>query len=189
MASMQRLRKPEIRRRTFLIGCGGAIATALDARVAGAEPSSRELQLSAAPGRWPLVGKQNPDTAVWCYGGSVPGPEIRLRQGVPARIVVDNRLPEDTTVHWHGVRLQNAMDGVPGLTQAPIRPGEQFVYAFTPPDAGTFWYHPHANSLEQLGRGLAGPLIVDETEPIAVDRDILWMLADWWLTSDAQIAS
>src|SRR3546814_19762471 len=81
------------------------------------------------------------------------------------------------------------MDGVPGLTQAAIPPTGEFVYAFTPPDAGTFWYHPHANSLQQLGRGLAGGLIVEEAEPVPVDRDLLWMLTDWRLTADAQIAS
>jgi FtsP/CotA-like multicopper oxidase with cupredoxin domain len=81
------------------------------------------------------------------------------------------------------------MDGVPGLTQPPIRPGESFVYEFTPPDAGTFWYHPHANSLQQLGRGMAGALIIEEPNPVPVDRDIVWLLADWRLRSDAQIAS
>src|SRR5256885_3886740 len=81
------------------------------------------------------------------------------------------------------------MDGVPGLTQKPIAPGESFTYTFTPPDAGTFWYHPHANSLEQLGRGLAGALIVEEPEAIPVDRDVLWLLADWRLRSDVPIAS
>src|SRR5260370_26364 len=80
------------------------------------------------------------------------------------------------------------MDGVPGLSQPPIGPGQSFTYAFTPPDAGTFWYHPHANSLQQLGRGMAGALIVEESEPVAVDRDVLWMLADWRLKPDAQIA-
>jgi FtsP/CotA-like multicopper oxidase with cupredoxin domain len=108
---------------------------------------------------------------------------------MPIRILVENRLDQDTTVHWHGVRLPNAMDGVPGLTQPPIRPGESFTYAYTPPDAGTFWYHPHVNSLQQLGRGLAGVLIVEEPEPVAVDRDLLWMVTDWRLASDGQLAS
>ncbi len=103
----------------------------------------------------------------------MPGPELRVRQGEPVRITVSNKLSEDTTVHWHGIRLPNAMDGVPGLTQKPIRPGESFVYEFTPPDAGTFWYHPHADTLQQLGRGLAGALIVQEPERAAVDRDLL----------------
>lgn len=125
---------------------------------------------------------------MWAYNGEVPGPTLRVPQGEPVRIVVENQLDQDTTVHWHGIRLPNAMDGVPGLTQPPIKPGESFVYEFTPPDAGTFWYHPHVNSLEQLGRGLAGVLIIDEPEPVAVDRDIVWMLADWRLTSDGQIS-
>jgi FtsP/CotA-like multicopper oxidase with cupredoxin domain len=140
-------------------------------------------------GRVPLIGGNYPKTDVWAYDGKVPGPTLRVRQGEPVRIAVENRLDEDTTVHWHGVRLPNAMDGVPGLTQPPIRSGESFTYEFTPPDAGTFWYHPHANSLQQLGRGLAGALIVEETEPVAVDRDVLWMLGDWRLRPDAQIAA
>ena len=112
---------------------------------------------------------------------------MHLRQGEPARIVVENKLSEDTTVHWHGVRVPNAMDGVPGLTQPPIKPGETFTYEFTPPDAGTFWYHSHANSLEQLGRGLAGPFRRG-ARAVSVDRDLLWFLSDWRLTDDGQIA-
>src|SRR3546814_2853104 len=80
------------------------------------------------------------------------------------------------------------MDGVPGLTQPPIRSGEQFVYEFSPPDAGTFWYHPHSNTLQQQGRGLAGALIVEEDSPPPVDRDILWVLTDWRLDDGRQIA-
>ena len=71
------------------------------------------------------------------------------------------------------------MDGVPDISQPLIAPRERFLYDFTPPDAGTFWYHPHANNLCQLGRGLAGVLIVEEPTPVPVDRDVLWVLADW----------
>jgi FtsP/CotA-like multicopper oxidase with cupredoxin domain len=177
-------------RRRFLIGGASAVAAASLPRVARAAPiSKREFNLSAAAARRPIVGQPYSDTEVWCYGGRVPGPELRVRQGEPVRIIVENRLAEDTTVHWHGIRLPIAMDGVPGLTQPPIGPGESFTYEFTPPDAGTFWYHPHADSLQQLGRGMAGALIVEEPEPVAVDRDVLWMLTDWRLRSDAQIAS
>lgn len=105
------------------------------------------------------------------------------------RIVVENKLDQDTTVHWHGIRLPNAMDGVPELTQPPIKPGERFIYEFAPPDAGTFWYHPHANSLQQLGHGLAGALIVEERQPVAVDRDLLWVLSDWRLKATGQLAA
>jgi FtsP/CotA-like multicopper oxidase with cupredoxin domain len=79
------------------------------------------------------------------------------------------------------------MDGVPHLTQKPIAPGETFLYEFDCHDAGTFWYHPHARSFEQVERGLAGALIVEEPEPLKVDRDIVWLLDDWRLTKDGQI--
>jgi len=187
---MSKIVDSAITRRSFLIGAAGglAAAAALPYATQGAK-SPTELKLVAAPGRWPLVGKPRPDTDVWSYGSRIPGPEIRIRRGERIRISVQNELPEETTVHWHGMRLSNAMDGVPGLTQPPIKPGEQFIYEFTPPDAGTFWYHPHADSLQQLGRGLAGAFIVEEPTALAVDRDILWMLTDWRLRSDAQIAS
>src|SRR5205085_9294619 len=148
----------------------------------------KEYRLSAKPTAVNLTGDGHPDTAVWAYDGTVPGPEIRLQQGEPARITVSNQLREATTVHWHGIRLPNAMDGVPGLTQKPIRPGTSFTYEFTPPDAGTFWYHPHADSLQQLGRGLAGALIVEERDPVSVDRDLLWFVEDWRLDDEGRIA-
>ncbi|HEX3506458.1 MAG TPA: multicopper oxidase family protein [Xanthobacteraceae bacterium] len=175
-------------RRTFLVRTAGLAATALLPGAARTQTSLPEIQLTAAPNRWSLVSDSKLTTDLWCYGARIPGPEIRLRQGESARIVVRNDLPEATTVHWHGIRLPNAMDGVPGLTQQPIKPGEQFTYEFTPPDAGTFWYHPHADSLQQLGRGLAGVLIVDGPQPVAVDRELTWALADWRLAPDGQIA-
>jgi FtsP/CotA-like multicopper oxidase with cupredoxin domain len=129
-----------------------------------------------------------PQTGVWCYDGSVPGPEIRLRQGERLRITVENRLPQDTTVHWHGLRIPNAMDGAPYVTQPPIQPEESFVYQFTVPDAGTFWYHPHAHSTEQVGRGLIGALVIEEPQPPRVDRDLVWVLGDFRLNDDASVA-
>ena len=178
-----------ISRRGVLVG-GAALATSVlvGSDVRAAVPAPNDLTVDVRAGRWQLVGSSGPLTDVWCYGGSIPGPELRVRQGQTLRINVRNDLPEETTVHWHGIRLPNAMDGVPGLTQTPIKPGETFTYEFTPPDAGTFWYHPHADSLRQLGRGMAGALIVEEPEPIAVERELVWMLADWRLTADAQIA-
>jgi FtsP/CotA-like multicopper oxidase with cupredoxin domain len=176
-------------RRSFLIGAGLFTTGILSTASANDSKPARQFTLTAAKGRAPLVGNAHPATDVWCYDGSVPGPVIRARQGEPIRIVVENRLGEGTTVHWHGIRLPIAMDGVPGISQPPIAPGQSFTYEFIPPDAGTFWYHPHADSLQELGRGMAGALIVEEPEPVAVDRDVLWVLTDWRLTEDAQIAS
>ncbi|MFG1377253.1 multicopper oxidase family protein [Xanthobacter sp. VTT E-85241] len=179
---------PVSRRSLLGAGAGLLLTTALRSLPTGAA-TPNEHRIAARPARARLTGASHPETDVWTYDGTVPGPLVRLRQDEPARIIVENRLDQDTTVHWHGIRLPNAMDGVPGLTQPPIKPGDSFVYEFTPPDAGTFWYHPHANSLEQLGRGLAGAVIVEEREPVTVDRDLLWLLADWRLTAEGQIAS
>lgn len=179
----------DLTRRSLLESAGGCLALAclpLSA-AAGGQPL-REFRLTAKPGGTALIGASHPETAVWAYNGSVPGPEIRARQGERLRVTVENLLPEETTVHWHGIRLPNAMDGVPHLTQKPIAPGESFVYEFDLPDAGTYWYHPHLNSGEQLARGLSGPLIVEEQAPIRVDRDVTWVLSDWRLAPDAQIS-
>jgi FtsP/CotA-like multicopper oxidase with cupredoxin domain len=118
-------------------------------------------------------------TPALSYGGGFPGPVLRVRQGESLRVRLVNRLDAPTTIHWHGVRLPNAMDGVPTLTQPPVAPGDEFVYEFTPPDAGTFWYHPHYDSLVQLNRGLAGALIVEEREPPPFDADVLLVIKDW----------
>jgi FtsP/CotA-like multicopper oxidase with cupredoxin domain len=172
-------------RRSFLAASGSA---AMAAMLPGRTDAAASHHLVARPGRAHLVGDRYPETAVWSYNGTVPGPEIRLRQGEHVQITVENRLAEETTIHWHGLRVPNAMDGVPHLTQQPIAPGKTFVYTFEVPDAGTYWYHPHQRSFEQVGRGLYGPLIVEEREPIQVDRDVTWVLDDWRLLPDAQIS-
>ena len=172
-----------ITRRALLAGAAGTTLAGLLPRGAFADG----FKLTAAPAK-AILGPGQPETAVWAYNATVPGPELRVRQGARARIAVENRLAEDTTVHFHGIRLPNAMDGVPHLTQRPIAPGETFTYEFEVPDAGTYWYHPHVNSAEQVGRGLSGPFIVEEREPIAVDRDVVWMLSDWRLLPDGQIS-
>ncbi|MFC3231532.1 multicopper oxidase family protein [Marinibaculum pumilum] len=178
-------------RRAFLAATGlaavGGLALPAILRPAVAAPE-QTLSLRPAPGTAPLVGAPYEPTPVWCFNDSLPGPEIRLRQGQRVRIAVENGLAEETGIHWHGLRVPNAMDGVPHLTQKPIAPGGQFSYEFEVPDAGTFWYHPHQRSSEQVGRGLYGPLIVEEREPPRVDRDLTWILDDWRLTEKAQIS-
>jgi len=176
---------PKCTRRHFF-GLAGATVAVLP-MAAQASPA-KAFSLRAAPGRARLGASDAVDADVWAYNGSTPGPEIRVRQGERLRVAVKNFLSGETTVHWHGVRTPNAMDGVPDLTQAPIAPGEAFFYEFEAKDAGTFWYHPHQRSFEQVGRGLYGPLIVEEPEPPRVDREVVWMLDDWRLTRDGRIS-
>jgi FtsP/CotA-like multicopper oxidase with cupredoxin domain len=167
---------------------GAAAASLLPAATLAAGRRTREFRLVAAPATVRVAGAQYPATAAWAYNQLVPGPELRVGQGDRIRITLENTLPDETTLHCHGIRLPNAMDGVPHLTQHPIAPGSSFVYEFDVPDAGTYWYHPHFRSAEQVGRGLFGPLIVEEREPLHVDRDIVWVLSDWRLLPDAQIS-
>ena len=172
-------------RRRFM-AAGAAIGLA--PWVSAGAPAAQPRTLRIAPAAQKLVGAAHPATEVWAFEGRVPGPELRFRQGERLRVEVRNALPADTTVHWHGIRLPNAMDGVPHLTQAPIAArGGRFLYEFDLPDAGTYWYHPHLGSPEQVGRGLYGALIVEEREPPAVDRDVVWVLSDWRLDREARV--
>jgi FtsP/CotA-like multicopper oxidase with cupredoxin domain len=176
-------------RRHFLSAAAGAAALAVLPR-APAQPRPDISRLTIATAEQALAGVGNPRTAVWAYNGTVPGPELRFRQGDRLRIEVENRLDVDTTVHWHGIRLPNPMDGVPHLTQPPIAAGGgRFLYEFALPDAGTYWYHPHLGSPEQVGRGLYGALVVEEPSPPPVDRDLVWVLSDWRLDRQARNAA
>ncbi|NDW47338.1 multicopper oxidase family protein [Ruegeria sp. PrR005] len=154
----------------------GAALALLPRRAFAAMP-----ELVAAESRQQIAPEGYPDTAIWSYGGGTPGPEIRVAQGdrVSRRLV--NKLPQPTAVHWHGIRIDNAMDGVPGLTQEAVPQGGSFEYDFQVPDAGTYWYHSHNRSMEQVARGLYGPLIVGEPQAPDIDRDIVLMLDDWRL--------
>jgi FtsP/CotA-like multicopper oxidase with cupredoxin domain len=145
----------------------------------------REYELVAAPAVLPVFDGR--PLHVWAYNGQVPGPTLHVTLGERLRVRFTNRLPQDTTVHWHGVRLPNAMDGAPGVTQPPVRPGESFVYEFVPKDPGTFWFHPHLRSSEQVERGLFGVLVVDDQRPPAFSRDVVWVIDDWRLGEDGEI--
>ncbi|QDO96864.1 multicopper oxidase family protein [Ferrovibrio terrae] len=175
-----------ITRRHFLTAASSVAAVAFVALPKVASAATTNVTLMPAPATWPVMPNQQ-DTAVWAYNNSLPGPVLRLKQNDRLRAVLKNNLTQDTTIHWHGIRLPNAMDGVPGLTQKPVRPGASFTYDFACQDAGTFWYHPHAGNPEQVGRGLYGLLIVDEPNPPPVDRDVAWVLSDLRLNKDAQI--
>ena len=112
------------------------------------------------------------------FNGSWPGPELRAGQNDILRVRVENGLQEGVLVHWHGLRLPNLMDGVNVLTQDVIPPDVSHDYRFSVPDAGTFWYHSHYLSFDQVSRGLFGPLIIDEQQPPDVDHDITVQLFD-----------
>lgn len=151
-------------------GAGGLAALGLD--TVGPELRARVVPVRLLPERYP-------ETQLWSFAQTTPGQTLRLPQGQRLSRRLVNDLPEPTSVHWHGIRIVNAMDGVGGLTQAPVAPGESFAYDFVLPDAGTFWYHAHTRSYEQVARGLYGALIVEETDPPETDRDEVLVLDDW----------
>ncbi|AHY48373.1 Putative multicopper oxidase (plasmid) [Rubrobacter radiotolerans] len=135
----------------------------------------KEFEIFSEPLEFEVGGRR---VSTWGYNGRVPGPEIRVTEGDRLRMRVRNRLPESTTVHPHGLPVENAMDGVPHLTQPPIPPGGDFLYEFTVPTSGTYLYHSHAGL--QLDRGLYGPLIVEpKREPLDYDREYVILLDDW----------
>ncbi|MHA7869206.1 MAG: multicopper oxidase family protein [Salipiger thiooxidans] len=161
--------------------CAGlaSLPLARPSLAAGAEPLiARKATVQLAPDGYPA-------SEVWAYDGQLPGPLIRARQGARLTRRLQNDLEVPTSVHWHGIRIDNAMDGVAGLTQDPVAPGGSFDYDFTLPDAGTYWYHAHTKSMEQVARGLSGPLVVDEPEAPDVDRDEILMLGDWLLDPES----
>jgi len=130
-----------------------------------AEPVVREM----APGM---------NARLWGYNGQSPGPTIEAVEGDRVRLFVTNRLPEVTSIHWHGQRLPNGMDGVIGLTQPAIPPGKTYVYEFTLQRSGTFMYHPHADEMTQMAMGMMGLFIVHPKNPdfMRVDRDFCFLL-------------
>ena len=146
-------------------------------------------RLTAKTGWAQLAPEGYPATAIWGYDGAVPGPELRLPQGARLSRRFLNELPQASTIHWHGIRIENAMDGVAGLTQDPVEPQTEFLYDFELPDAGTYWYHPHNRTFEQMARGLYGALIVEEPEGAPdTDADLVLLLDDWRFNEDASLA-
>jgi FtsP/CotA-like multicopper oxidase with cupredoxin domain len=176
--------EPAMHRRTFLQLGAAALAAPILPRPALAEDGFIELRVASATA--PLMGGEAAPTPVWAYNGSVPGPEVRIGRGETVRVRLVNDGEQPTTIHWHGVRIDNAMDGAAGVTQEPVPPGGSFDYVFKAPDAGSFWYHSHDRSWEQVARGLYGTLIV-EGDMDGVDRDLSLVIDDWRLTKDGAI--
>jgi FtsP/CotA-like multicopper oxidase with cupredoxin domain len=146
------------------------------------------IELRAQKTAHKLAGDVYADSDLWLYNGSTPGPEVRVKQGERVRVHFINELDEPTSIHWHGIRIDNAMDGVSGLTQEPVPPSGTFDYDFVAPDAGTFWYHAHNKSWSQVARGLYGPLIVEESDPaFDSNHDLTLMIDDWRLGNDGAL--
>ena len=134
----------------------------------------RDFRLTAAAGTVDLGGLS---VQTWSYG-ALPEAAIRVKAGEVVRTTLHNRLPDPTTIHWHGLALRNDADGVPGVTQPAVAAGAQQVYEFTAADPGTYWFHPHHGT--QLDRGLYAPLIVeDPDEPLTYDDEWIVVLDDW----------
>ena len=128
--------------------------------------------------QWPIL--DGVTVTAYTYNGTVPGPMIRVTEGDQVRIIVKNELDEPTTIHWHGVEVPNTMDGVPGVTQDPIQPGETFTYEFTAKPAGTFMYHSHFEGDVQVCAGLYAPFIIEPKNPAShPDVDVSLMISEW----------
>jgi manganese oxidase len=119
----------------------------------------------------------------WGYNGTTPGPTIEAVEGDRVRILVTNKLPEHTTIHWHGILLPSGMDGVGGLNQPQIQPGETFAYEFTLNQHGSYMYHPHADEMVQMAVGMMGMFIIHpkDGEEVPIDRDYCFVLHNWAL--------
>lgn len=122
---------------------------------------------------------------VWTFNGSSPGPEIRVKKGEKVKVTLKNELSAPVSIHWHGYPVPNNMDGIPGVTQDAVEPGKSFTYEFEANVQGTYWYHSHQDSVNQLDRGLYGALIVEDTKE-KYDKDYTLML-DEWVTDKEEI--
>ena len=175
-------------RREFLNQCIAGLTLTMLPSGAIAEQGVRYYQLAAEPASH-FFDKNPLATDLWLYNKASPGPLIQATKGEILDVEFFNNLDQPTTIHWHGIRNINSMDGVPDLTQSSVEPGEKFHYRFPLNDAGTFWYHSHNKAWEQVARGLYGPLVVydHDTNKNDLGSDIVILADDWLLNSDEQI--
>jgi FtsP/CotA-like multicopper oxidase with cupredoxin domain len=151
------------------------------AEVDDIQPTGRvqEYKLEAKPARWELVS--GVETDAYTFNGTVPGPTIRAKEGDTIRVILKNSLPEETSIHWHGLHIPNNMDGVPSFTQHAVKPGETFTYEFLANHAGTYMYHSHFNSIPQIDKGLYGMLIIEPQNEGALkhNREYTMLFGGW----------
>jgi FtsP/CotA-like multicopper oxidase with cupredoxin domain len=126
------------------------------------------FELTARKIRWETAPGQTVEA--WAYNDQVPGPQIRIREGDRVRVIIKNELTESTAIHFHGVELPNDQDGVPFITQPPIKPGQTYTYEFTAPNPGSHMYHSHHNSATQVGLGLLGAFIIEPKDPLPIEN-------------------
>jgi len=150
-----------------------------------AAPANQNVSLDIQAAQFDLTG-HGITTDMVSLSGDAPPPVLRIRQGAEFTAHITNRLKDYTSMHWHGLRLPNEMDGVPYLTQIPMGENDAYTYRFTPQDAGTYWYHPHCMTMDQMARGLTGMLIVEEEEAPGFDDEITLNLRDFRLGRDNQ---
>lgn len=146
---------------------------------------TREFVLEAKPANWEVVSGVRTDA--YTFNGTVPGPTIRAKEGDTIRVVLKNSLPEETSIHWHGLHIPNKMDGVPSFTQHAIKPGETFTYEFLANHAGTYMYHSHFNSIEQIDKGMYGLLVIDpqkEEPELKHNREYTMLFGGWHVPLD-----
>jgi len=149
------------------------------------DPNILEIELEAKITEMEIV--PGTTTPVWTYGGSLPGPLIKAKVGDRLIVHFKNNLPDSTSIHWHGVRVPNNMDGVPNVTQDPVPAGGEFTYDFILRDAGTYWYHPHINTAAQVGWGMYGPIVVeDPNDPEVFGDELVLVLSDMSLDENGQ---
>jgi FtsP/CotA-like multicopper oxidase with cupredoxin domain len=137
------------------------LAPKMDGNVKVFELTATKLKWETEPGKF-VDG--------WAYNGQIPGPQIRVREGDRVRVILKNELAESTAIHFHGLELPNNQDGVPFITQPPVKPGQSYTYEFTVPNSGSHMYHSHHNAATQVGLGLLGAFIVEPKDPRPIER-------------------
>ena len=174
-------------RRNFLKACAAAPLLAASPKLTLASQGAPWTMTASKTTKRLVPGDEYQDASVWAFNETVPGPELRFKRGDTLSIDFLNQLEEGSSIHWHGIRNINAMDGVAGLTQPEVMPEGRFRYQFPLNDAGTYWYHSHAKTWSQVARGLYGPLIVEDESDPNVDQDLVLMIDDWLLANDGTI--
>ncbi len=176
-----------MKRRDFILSGSATLfglgaSTTMASRLVQSTPDAQNLVIQSASYQF----RDQPTQNLVSLSPNAPPPVIRGKVGQPMQLSVRNATSDYTAMHWHGLRIPNAMDGVPYLTQMPIADGETFVYEFTPPDAGTYWYHPHCMTMSQMAHGLTGVMVIEEDQETSFDSEQVINLRDFRLKENGE---